>query len=225
LLSRNGYKVEDRPVNVAANREQLNKLGFLSVPVVVVAGRAFAGFPQSSLARSLGLAHGRFSAAATRRTFVQALDALDEVAAMLPLLPAKLWDEQAYPLNPDRDHTFGHFAWGVFRFLELVLSAPESGGLAWEELQDSVQLADWRNASQFASFGAVHTYAQPLLRRGRAAAESMSPAQMRQRLSTPWGNLEAHSLLGILAEHTDIKKIHLAERLERAAGLDLPRFA
>ncbi len=156
---------------------------------------------------------------------MQALEALDDVAAMLPFLPPKLWDEQAYPLNPDRDHTFGHFTWGVFRFLELVLNAPESGGLAWEELQDSVQLADWRNASQFASFGDVHTYALPLLRRGRGAAEAMTPAQMRQSLTTPWGTLEAHSLLGILAEHTDIKKIHLSQRLEREAGLDFPRLA
>jgi hypothetical protein len=218
LLSRSGYEVEDRPVNVAANREELNTLGFLSVPVVVVAGRAFAGFPQSSLAQSLGLAGEHFSADATRATFVTALDALDGVAAMLPDLPPELWNEQAYPLNPDRDHTFGHFTWGVFRFLELVLNAPSSGELAWEELQDSVQLADWRSASRFAAFSDVHAYALPLLSRGRAHARSMTPDEMRRRLDTPWGNLETAGLIGILAEHTDIKKIHLAQRLERAGS-------
>ena len=198
---------------MAANREQLNALGFLSVPVVVIAERAFAGFPRSSLAQSLGLASVRFSAKATRRTLVEALDALDEVAALLPRLPTELWDEQAYPLNPDRDHTFGHFTWGIFRFLELVLNAPEAGELAWAELQDSVQLEDWRSASRFATFSDVQAYAFPLIRRGRTFADSITPDEMRRRLATPWGNLEMHSLIGILAEHTDIKKIHLAQRL------------
>jgi hypothetical protein len=201
---------------VAANRDQLNALGFLSVPVVVVAERAFPGFPQSSLAQSLGLARTRFSAQASRRTLGRTLDALDEVAALLPRLPTELWDEQAYPLNPDRDHTFGHFTWGIFRFLELVLNAPAAGRLAWEELQDSVQLEDWRSASRFANFSDVLAYGLPLVRRGRVLADSMTPKEMRRQLATPWGTLETHTLVGILAEHTDIKRTHLAQRLEPA---------
>jgi hypothetical protein len=46
----------------------------------------------------------------------------------------------------------------------------------------------------------------------------MTPAEMRRRLDTPWGNLETAGLVGILAEHTDIKRIHLAQRLERAGS-------
>jgi hypothetical protein len=214
LLAHNGYEVEDRPVNIAANRAELNALGFLSVPVVVVCGNAFAGFPQSSLAHSLGLSRTRFSEHATRGTLLQALDALDEVALLLPNLPDELWREQAYPLNPDRNHTFGHFTWGMFRFLELVLDAPAADELAWSELQDSVQLADWRSAAQFSDFADVRAYALPLLARGRALAREIGPTEMRRRLRSPWGELEAHNLIGVLAEHTDIKKTHLEQRLQ-----------
>jgi hypothetical protein len=219
LLSRSGYRVEDRPVNLPLNQARLKSLGFLSVPVVVVADRAFAGFPQRSLAESLGLARSRFSASGTRQTLAGALDALDDLDAVLAGLPNELWDEQAYPLNPDRDHTFGHFAWGVFRFLELTLNAPALGELAWEELQDSVQLADWRSADRFTSFTDVRAYALPLRERGRAWQRSLTTEEMRVPLATPWGRLELQVLIGILAEHTDIKRTHLLKRLGQAAAL------
>lgn len=219
MLSRSGYRVEDRPVNLTVNQAQLKSLGFLSVPVVVVAGRAFPGFPQRSLAASLGIAGTNFSEAAIRRTLAGALDALDELYVVLASLPQALWEEQAYPLNPDRAHTFGHFTWGIFRFLELTLSAPTLGGLAWEELQDSVELADWRSADSFKSFADVQHYAEPLLERGRAWESSLTTEEMRQQLATPWGRLELHVLTGILAEHTDIKQTHLLKRLGRPAAL------
>jgi hypothetical protein len=212
LLSRSGYEVQDRPVDAPANRAALNELGYLSVPVVVVAGRAFPGFPRRTLAANLGLARTRFSAAATRRTLARSLAALEELAALLPQLPLELWHEQAYPRNPDRDHTFGHFTWGVFRFLELTLAAPEQG-MPWEQLQDSVQLADWRSAPRFTSFADVRDYALPLLDRGRAWAASLTTEEMRAPVETPWGRLELHVLLGILSEHTDIKQTHLRRRL------------
>jgi hypothetical protein len=214
LLSRNGYGVEDRPVSLPVHRDALNELGYLSVPVVVVAGRAFPGFPLRSLAVNLGLARSRFSASATRRTLDGALESLEAVAGLLPELPPALWSEQAYPLNPDRDHTFGHFTWGMFRFLELTLEAPARGGLPWDELQDSVQVSDWRTADRYRSFSAVHAYALPLLARGRAWATTLRTAEMRAPLTTPWGRLELHVLVGILAEHTEIKRTHLSKRLQ-----------
>jgi hypothetical protein len=215
LLSRSGYVVEDRPVSVPANREALIELGYLSVPVVEVAGRAFPGFPLRSLTVNLGLARARFSPKATLRTLASSLDALEGVAALLPELPPEMWSEQAYPLQAGRDHTFGHFLWGVFRFLELTLQAPERGGLPWEELQESVQVSDWRSAAHYRSFADVSEFAQPLLARGREWHGRLAPEEMRAPLTTPWGPLELHVLVGILAEHTDIKRTHLLKRLGR----------
>lgn len=222
MLSRSGYGVEDRPVNVPAHRAELNELGYLSVPLIVVAGRAFPGFPLQRLAVDLGLARARFSAAGTRRALRQALDGLQSFAELLPELPPALWKEQAYPLNPERDHTFGHFAWSVFRFLELTLEAPARGALAWEDLQESVQLTDWRSASRFGSFSDVESYAFPLLARGRAWGASISAEEMRTPITTPWGRLQLHLLVGILAEHTEIKRAHLLFRL-RGSPVGSPR--
>jgi len=215
LLSRSGYVVEDRPVDVPANRQALIELGYLSVPVVEVAGRAFPGFPLRSLTVNLGLARARFSPKATVRTLGSSLDALEIVSGLLTELPPAMWSEQAYPLQPGRDHTFGHFVWGMFRFLELTLSAPQRGGLLWEELQDSVQVSDWRSAARYQSFADVGDYAQPLLVRGRRWQNSLAAEEMRAPLTTPWGALELHVLIGILAEHTDIKRTHLLKRLGR----------
>jgi hypothetical protein len=215
LLSRSGYAVEDRPVNEPANRQALIELGYLSVPVVEVAGRSFPGFPLRSLTVNLGLARARFSPRATVRALGGSLDALESVAGVLSELPPSMWSEQAYPLQPGRDHTFGHFVWGMFRFLELTLQAPERGGLPWEELQDSVQVSDWRSAARYRSFPDVGDYAQPILARGREWQDSLSPDEMRAPLTTPWGALELHVLVGILAEHTEIKRNHLLKRLGR----------
>lgn len=216
MLSRSGYVVEDRPVNVPAHRQALTELGYLSVPVVEVAGRAFPGFPVRSMAANLGLAPARFSPKATLGTFGGSLDALDEVARLLSKLPPEMWSEQAYPLQPGRDHTFGQFAWGMFRFLELTLRAPERRGLPWEELQDSVQVSDWRSAADYRSFADVGEYALPLLARGRQWQGRLAPEEMRMPLATPWGELELHVLIGILAEHTEIKRTHLFKRLGRS---------
>ena len=216
MLSRHGYSVQDRPVNVAANRARLIELGFLSVPVVEVAGRAFAGFPVRNLTVNLGLARARLSAAATHKVLAEALDALESVADTLPQLPASMWTEQAYPLQPERNHTFGHFTWGMFRFLELTLLAPARGGLPWEDLKDSVQNQDWRAAHHFASFQDVRGYAEPLLERASVWRRGIAVDALRQPLETPWGGLELHVLIGILGEHTEIKRDHLLKRL--AAG-------
>jgi hypothetical protein len=213
LLSQNGYQVQDLPVTIPANREALSRLGYMSVPVVVVAGRAFPGFPERHLEQSLGLASARFSAPATRRMLLLTLADLETIAQLLAELPDAMWREQAYPLIPDRDHTFGHFAWGIFRFLELTLAAPRLGALRWDDLQESVQVGDWRSADRFRGFRDVQSYAEPLLASARDWAQGLERGQLRQPLSTPWGGLELHSLIGILAEHTTIKRDHLRRRL------------
>ena len=215
MLARSGYHVEDRPVTVEANRRALTDLGFLSVPVVEVGGRAFPGFPLRSLTVNLGLARARFAPRATLRTLASGLDALEVVANLLPELPAEMWSEQAYPLQPGRNHTFGHFTWGMFRFLELTLQAPERGSLPWEDLQDSVQVSDWRSATRYHGFADVREYGLALLAGGREWQDRLTPQAMRAPLTTPWGALELHVLIGVLAEHTEIKRLHLFKRLGR----------
>jgi hypothetical protein len=218
LLGEAGYEVEERPVDRPDNRAALKRLGFDSVPVVAVGGRAFPGFPRSSLERSLGLRGGRPAVDETLARLDVTLSELAALATELPELPGQLWSRQAYPLNPQRDHTLGHLAWSVYRMLELTLDAPVRGGLPWDELVDSTELRHWRRREEYASFPDVSAYALPLLAAARSWRESLAADDLDQELDTPWGRIDVAAQIGILAEHTEIKVRRLRE--EKAIQID-----
>lgn len=218
MLADAGYEVEERPVNRPEHRAALRELGFDSVPVVAIGGRAFPGFPLAGLERDLGLSRRRFSAAACRRDLEATLEALEALAEELPALPPDRWDRQAYPLNPDRDHTLGHLAWSVYRMLELVLAGPARGGLPWSELVDSTELRHWRRRAEFTGFADVRAYALPLLAAARGWGPGLDARALRLPLDTPWGRIELHALLGILGEHSQMKAGRLREELTPRRG-------
>jgi hypothetical protein len=211
LLGEAGYEVDERPVNLAENRASLTTRGFDSVPVVVVGGKAFPGFPRRSLLKGLGLAAAESSPAEALRGLSATLDDLEQLAGGLPSLSQELWPEQAYTLNPERDHTLGHLAWSIFRFVELTREAPARAGLPWSELVDSTELRHWRRRPEFASFADVSAYGRAELDAGRRWAALLRPSDLAQLLDTPWGRIDLRSLIEILGEHSQIKVKRLKE--------------
>ncbi len=211
MLSLHGYEVDNRNIGRPEYRAELTALGFKAIPVVVVEGRAFPGFPEEVLLRELGLPSAETDRPDERRQLDLARQVLEATLRLVALLPEERWSDL---VTPDRDRTLGQWTWHVFRYVENVLEAADEGALPWEKIEPLVERRSWTQGAEFRSFADVSAYGARVADALAAWSRSLPEGGLSRRVDAYWGPSTMRTLVDNTIRHTSVHLRQLRQRLE-----------
>jgi len=201
LLSREAYNVETRSLEHRQHRDEMAALGYTMVPVVVIDGRHFPGFPDEVLRRGLGLPSIAINVEDFRMKMKSGLGVLHMVERLVKHIPQELWEER---LAPDRDRPLGQWVWHIFHLPEVFLGAVRDGVLGLDALKSATVRQHWYQEPEFPSFEAVASYAWAVIQRLDRWISSVDAHDLSQDIDTPWGLVTVAGALDHVERHSAI---------------------
>lgn len=211
MLSLHGYEVDNRNVGRPEHLSELRALGFESIPVVVVDGRGFPGFPEEVLLRELGLPPPAGGPLDDRRRLDLVGQVVETAVRLVAQLPETRWSEL---VTPDRDRALGQWTWHVFRYVENVLEAAEEGELPWRKIEPLVERRTWTRSGDFQSFSAVSAYGGQVAERLRIWSSALPESGLSLEVRAYWGPSTMRTLVDNTIRHTSIHLRQLRLKLQ-----------
>lgn len=201
LLRELGFEVTALSVQDRANFEAMEKLGFDSVPTILIGDKAFAGFPDEVIYRELGLESLRpmdfDGLVAELDTAAWCLAIFSE--RVVPRIPDDLW---YWRLVPERDRPLGQWVYHVFRFANEVINTLDRGFLTWGHLKPGRELEFFEERDSFSTFSAIAVFGREVKSRFSAMMGTLTPEVAFQEVGTPWGELPVSALFRHVSRHT-----------------------
>lgn len=197
---------------------ELHSYGFDSIPMIVLEGRAFPGFPDEVVWRELGIDPEQL------RDFDALLGSLHEALwcfgvltdVVVSQIPDFLW---SYRVVEGRYRPLGQWVWHIYAFADEILRVPSREGLSWEDLLPMAELTYWTERDKFPTFSSIREYGQGAVSRFQEFTNELRPEVAFASYDTPWGPLPLSALLRHVERHTAIHLRQVISLLNRELGI------
>ncbi|MBI2862329.1 MAG: DinB family protein [Chloroflexi bacterium] len=195
FLSKNGVDFVPRDIeNHPGAREELEAIGFRSVPVTAVANKGVLGFNPARLMELVGMAKAGGPGAADVAA-VQKLPVLLEGALRaLRQIP----DERLDFASPDRNRDLREFTWHIFSNAEVVLDGIDAGFFTTDAVMNKYK----EHPEEYQTVAQIAAYGEGVLERVRKWLQGVSQAYLDQPLETYYGRTTIGGHMPLCLGHT-----------------------